>query len=368
MRICSKCVLPETYPETSFDDNGVCNFCRSFRPFRPEPQAHLEKALKKARREAKGQYEVLVPFSGGKDSSYVLYLAAKVYKLKILSYTYDNGLLTPPSLDNIRAVTQTLGVDHLFFKPSAPLLMRLYKAALVCSGEMCGPCGIGIVRSYRRVAMAYGIPVVLQGAVPMEEGSGSPESIYDCARFRAIMETSGGVTKDELESFFMFPIRSELAEFIMLRFGKLPREIPLLYYHPRKSEQEVRDLLVNETGWKDMSETNLSKHFDCLAEPFTNYVREKRLGYSRRTCQYSNLIRLGEMTREEAVRRLQEEKPDEEPPCTNQVLERLDVPRQALDGVLRVPPLAYEENCMRKSRVLSMARAAKRTLKRVLGK
>jgi hypothetical protein len=30
MQVCTKCVLPETYPGIQFDENGVCNYCIAY--------------------------------------------------------------------------------------------------------------------------------------------------------------------------------------------------------------------------------------------------------------------------------------------------------------------------------------------------
>jgi hypothetical protein len=94
MQRCSKCILPETYPNITFDEKGVCNFCRTYKEPKPtggeDILINLFNKVKKMGR----IYDAVVPLSGGKDSTYVLYLATQVYKLNVLAYTFHNGFLT----------------------------------------------------------------------------------------------------------------------------------------------------------------------------------------------------------------------------------------------------------------------------------
>ena len=69
MKICNNCILPETFPGIRFDENGVCNFCREFK--------------------GKGSYDCLMAYSGGKDSTYTLWILKKKYDLRILALTFD---------------------------------------------------------------------------------------------------------------------------------------------------------------------------------------------------------------------------------------------------------------------------------------
>ena len=106
-------------------------------------------------------------------------------------------------------------------------------------------------------------------------------------------------------------------------------------------------------AWKeDTLFSQQKKHFDCLAEPFTNYIREKRFGYSRRVCQYSNLIRIGELTREEALRRLSEEDPEREPDTIDLILEKLELSRDEFNQITRLPLSEYNKYCYQTPKLL----------------
>lgn len=102
------------------------------------------------------------------------------------------------------------------------------------------------------------------------------------------------------------------------------------------SEVKIGDLLSSSMGFQDRG-----KHSDCWAEPFSNYLREQRHGYSRRACQLSNLIRAGELTREKALELLAEHW-EEEAARRNMVLDRLGLSTSDLDAITSIPPRQYE--------------------------
>jgi len=291
--------------------------------------------MDKAKRK-KAAYDALVPLSGGKDSSYLLYLARSVYNLKVLTYTFDNGFLAPAARKNIQGLTESLGVDHITFQPSWDFMKRLYRGTLLLAGDMCGACAVGINGTIYQIAAAYRIPLILSGVTLMEADSGSPESIADTARLRVIVRDYGQITEDEIGPFLASGPPRTLFHYAMATLGLRPHTVYPLLYGERTTEKEIRDVLVSKTGWRDVPDSPHSKHFDCVAEPFTNYIREHRHGYSRRACQYSTLIRVGEMAREEAQKALEQESPRQEPSNTGTILERLELSRDDLARILKI--------------------------------
>jgi hypothetical protein len=336
MKRCSRCVLPETYPNTFFDEQGVCNHCLNHRDPAPMAQDSLLSHLQEAKKRSRG-YDVLVPLSGGKDSTYVLYLAARVYGLSVLAYTFDNGFLSDTALANIESALRTTGVDHLFFKPDWDTMRRLYRSTLLRSGELCSACGIGMEHGMLKVSADWDIPLILRGGSAIERGSHSPENIYDINRFKAIVANAGEVSEQELNRFLIYPDLSPERRFewtwVLRRFGQLMNP---LEFGDGQAEAEISELLSGEMGWQDRG-----KHSDCWAEPFSNLVRELRHGYSRRACQLSNLIRAGEMTRETALALLSEQR-QKEVVSRDRVLDRLGLSASDLDVIAAAPLYQYE--------------------------
>ena len=118
---CSRCILPETLSDIKFDVKGVCNHCLKYESsFKDWGQIQERKAnefaaiMEKARR-LKRPYDCLVPLSGGKDSTFALYLATRIYGMKTLAITFDNGYLSNPAKDNIRNALYCSKADHIYY-------------------------------------------------------------------------------------------------------------------------------------------------------------------------------------------------------------------------------------------------------------
>jgi len=109
---CVKCLLPETMPFISFDSEGVCNYCRNYKVRnKQKPIEELFEIVKPYRR--KNESDCIVPFSGGRDSSYSLHLIVNELKMNPIAYTYDWGMVTDLGHRNISRMCSKLGVENI---------------------------------------------------------------------------------------------------------------------------------------------------------------------------------------------------------------------------------------------------------------
>ena len=86
--ICKKCILPTTFRDIEFNEDGICSYCTSNktvakeRNVSPEYKAkcikEIDEIIESVR--GKGQYDCAVGFSGGKDSTYLLWVLKEKYK------------------------------------------------------------------------------------------------------------------------------------------------------------------------------------------------------------------------------------------------------------------------------------------------
>ena len=112
LKKCSKCILPETYPFISFDENGICNYCINYKKQKFKGDDELIKILDKYR-SGNDKPDCLVGLSGGRDSSYGLHLLKKKFNMNPIAYTYDWGLTTDISRINQSRICGKLGVEHI---------------------------------------------------------------------------------------------------------------------------------------------------------------------------------------------------------------------------------------------------------------
>ena len=109
---CSKCILPETMPFIKFDQNGECNYCSNYvLKNRPKPKQDLEKMLA-SYQETSGN-KCIVPFSGGRDSSYMLHLIKNEFNMDPITMTYDWGMVTDLARRNISLMCSELNVENI---------------------------------------------------------------------------------------------------------------------------------------------------------------------------------------------------------------------------------------------------------------
>jgi tRNA(Ile)-lysidine synthase TilS/MesJ len=157
---CTQCILPETFPGISFDEEGVCNHCRKYKG-RSATEAQMRKFEQKfvdllKEKQDKSTYDVLVAYSGGKDSTYTVDVFVNRYKLRVLALTFDNSFISPRAEENIRAVCGVLGADLLVVRPDPNMLRKIFATAankelysaktLERASTICTSC-IGIIKN-----------------------------------------------------------------------------------------------------------------------------------------------------------------------------------------------------------------------------
>ncbi len=112
LKRCTRCILPETFPYVSFDADGVCAYCRTWKPIQPKGAAALEQLVEQYRSKD-GSPDVIVAFSGGRDSSYGLHYVKKVLGMNPVAFTYDWGMVTDLARRNCARVCGKLGIEHI---------------------------------------------------------------------------------------------------------------------------------------------------------------------------------------------------------------------------------------------------------------
>ena len=113
LKRCTKCILPSTFPYIYFDSLGVCNYCNNYkRSVKKKSIAELKKLVEPYRR-PKGAPDVLVPFSGGRDSTYTLHVIKEELGLDPITFTYDWGMVTDLARRNIARTCGKLKVENI---------------------------------------------------------------------------------------------------------------------------------------------------------------------------------------------------------------------------------------------------------------
>ncbi len=349
MKVCTKCLINQYYPNIKFDSDGICSLCSNKKPYNPLGEDKLLKILKNNKNQ-KSKYDVLVPLSGGKDSAYILHLAVNIYKLKVLTMTYDNGFFSQLALDNIKRSIKNTKVEHIWFKPDPKVQQKIYRNMLLSSGDLCGACDIGTNASVLKVAEKYSIPIILYGTSPLEESSFVPDTIQDIKRFKYILKQHKNLTKKEINDYLIYPKLNHFKLTYYKKTNKFAKTVMPLFYIDNPSDREIGEIISKSLGWQDDGR-EYSKHLDCIAEPLTNYIRNKIYKYERRLCQFSNMIRNNEISRDHAVELYKEDNIESLPKNYLDVLDYLDLSSKDLERIISIKPLKYEKHTSKLNRL-----------------
>lgn len=312
MTVCSRCILPGTFPGISFDDEGVCCFCRAHRPEALSPAAkavYEEKflALLEQYRRHDG-YDLLMAYSGGKDSTYTLDIFINRYNLKVLALTFDNTFISDRSFINMKNVTETLGVDHMIIRPNPKVLRTIFKAAsekelyspkaMERASTICTSC-IGLVKAVTlRTALEKRIPFVGFGWSP---GQAPIQA--------SVMRTNPAMTKATQKSISgpLTSVAGDLSQYFVTdeqfanpdRFPWNIHPLAFLDYDEEKIIERNQQL-----GWEKPSDTDPNST-NCLLNAYANHVHLERYGFHPYAWEIANMVRAGVMTREKGLEKFE---------------------------------------------------------------
>ncbi|MBI5017286.1 MAG: hypothetical protein HZB55_17605 [Deltaproteobacteria bacterium] len=307
MTLCTRCVLPSTFPGISFDDAGTCNFCRSYKgdAVLAGQKAEYEKKfvdlLATHRRPL--SYDVLMAYSGGKDSTYTLDVFVNRYGLRVLALTFDNTFVSPQSFVNMQRVCGKLGADHMIIRPAANMLRKIFREAsqrelyspktLERASTICTSC-IGLVKAVvLRTAIEKQIPFVgfgwSPGQAPVQSSVMKTNPAMARATQKAIYEPLHAIAGDAVTPYFVTEEQFGMAE----RFPWNVHPLAFLDYNEDRVIARNREL-----GWEKPDDTDPNST-NCLLNAFANQVHKDRYDFHPYAWEIANMVRVGVMTREE---------------------------------------------------------------------
>lgn len=331
MKRCTKCILPETFPGIEFDAGGVCNYCHNYQPMKVLGPAELEKALAHYRNQGK-QYDCIAPISGGRDSAFVLYQLVSKYKMRALALTVDSGFILPEGYQNIKRITEALNVAHVFLKDEKQIETARRNTEIKFHGWLRKPSIHTIVPVLNsgdktmnlrmaKYAKKHGIPLIMGGNVignctieqehwktgylgifPDEHGVYTlPDRVRLMLRFLGeYIKNTANLKPAILKEY----ITGILIYFFESRFR--PKGVSFLGFwdYVYWNESEIVATVVNKLGWQGAADHTTTWRIDDSAYPLINYLYHQLVGFTEHDEMYSKMIREGQLTRDEALRRV----------------------------------------------------------------
>lgn len=314
MKVCKNCTLNDNIFSVSINDEGICNYCQQH--VKGHGNVAIDEYEKRERQffEACSQYshlpyQVLLAYSGGKDSTYTLYLLRKKYNLSVLAVTFDNGFLTEQCRRNIHEVTANLGVDNITIKPSFSNLAKAFnlagsneifpKKSLERASSICTAC-IGLVKSsiYKEAIMRR-IPFVSFGWTP---GQVNLKASIVKLEYKMIL-----ANQKQIEEPIINSLGCEFKKyFIDAEWLETQKEyIPCLAYPLVFSNYDENKILdtIGSIGWKKPEDTDMNST-NCLLNSYANFIHTSVYGYNPYSLEIANLVREGFLSREEGLSKI----------------------------------------------------------------
>ncbi|MFI6582792.1 condensation domain-containing protein [Embleya sp. NPDC050493] len=165
-RACVRCGISAAYPGLRFDPDGVCSLCARYAAHRSAMHAYfrdpqeLAPRLREAARGRGSHYDCLLLFSGGKDSTYVLYQLVGL-GLRVMTFTFDNGFISRTALRNVETVTAELGIEHVTATHADQ--KRIFLNSLQEHKSVCNGCFRSLLDLSTELAHQRDIPTVVTG-------------------------------------------------------------------------------------------------------------------------------------------------------------------------------------------------------------
>ena len=330
-------------PMISFQENGFCNYCNYFfevsqNHWFPDSSGKekLDSMIDNLKSSGKGkEYDAILGLSGGIDSSY-LALKSKEWGLRLLVVHVDGGWNSESAVSNIEKLVDFCGYE-LFTRVIDWNEMRDLQLSYLKAGvsNQDVPQDHAYFAALYKFATKNKVPNILSGGNIATEGIATNWMFdaLDSANLNAIHKKFGtGHLRD-------FPRVSFFQRFIWYPLFHRLRVLRPLNFLPYTKSKALAEL-KSSVGWSDYGRKHGESHFTKF---FQNHYLPERYGYDKRRPHLSSLVVSGQITREEALLKLEEPLygDDELAKDLEYISSKLKISRQELGQLVKLPPCEH---------------------------
>ena len=331
LKRCTRCLLPETLPFITFNEQGVCNHCRNYEKLGDsvEGETALGKILDRYRTTTGGP-DCIVGFSGGRDSSYGLQYLKKHWNMNPLTFIYDWGMVTDLARRNQARVCGILGIEQIvvsaeikkkreFIRKNLEAWLKkpdLGMVAILMAGDK------EFYRYFHKIRKETGVKLfVFCGGYEGEEGTGIFKLGFcgvnrdeDAAAHRM---TGISITNKMkllwhyMKNYLINPayFNSSIFDTLLAFYWSylLPDDYVYLYRYLPWDEQTIISTIRQEFDWELETDTIATWRTDDGTAALYNYIYLTMAGFTEFDVIRSYQVREGKLTREEAFELVQQE-------------------------------------------------------------
>lgn len=321
LRRCVKCILPETYPYVDYDAEGVCAFCRTWKKIEPKGEEALFRAVEPYRSKD-GSPDVILAFSGGRDSSWGLHYVKKVLGMNPVAFTYDWGMVTDLARRNQARICGKLGVEHILRSADIGAKRRYVRKNV--EAWLKRP-ELGMVTLFmagdkefyshaRQLREETGIKLVIFCTGNMIEDApyktglcGVPQDDHGNILTKMSLRNKVGLVRYYAANYLKNPsyINESLVDTLNAFYQTFVVKDDFLYlfnYLPWH-ERTIVDTIRNEYDWEIATDTTTTWRIGDGTAAFYNYIYQTIAGFTEDDVMLSNMVREGHLDRDEAMSR-----------------------------------------------------------------
>ncbi|MBN2532641.1 MAG: hypothetical protein JXB88_07110 [Spirochaetales bacterium] len=309
MKECTKCL------NTINENESLCTECRNFNQTKNDWEQKEKEFTELINQYKKpgSKYDVIVPLTGGKDSCYVLYYMAKILKVKVLAFTWDNGLIRQTAWRNMENAVKATGSGHVICKWDMNKTQRLLKAFFKRNAKVCycpGLMSIGVFP----LAIKENIPLIITGFsegqrelnhnfIMPDQGIQKENFLKFCRLWNEFFINALKEFEPEYMDDIINTILGDLLYYTKpdVTVSFYPVMVPMSNYISWLNLDNLHDTLEKEIGWENASNSNI--HSSCIIEPIKGYLEFRRELSELRT-EINQMIRSGFITREQGKKEI----------------------------------------------------------------
>lgn len=320
LKRCTKCVLPETFPFIEFDELGVCNYCRNYKPIQASNSLDDLRRLTASYKGNSNKNDCIVPFSGGRDSTYALHIVKTELGLNPIAFTYDWGMATDLAYRNAEKVCKKLGVENVIIKANVTKKRENIRKNIVA--WLKNPT-LGMIPLFmagdkyffyycHKLKKERGIQLNIWGINRLENTDFKTgfagirpkfdkKTIYSLSitnqlRLFGFVATNVIHTPDYINSSILDSLGSFASRYIAPK-----KDYFHLFDYYRWDENEVNDLIIREYNYELATDSPSTWRIGDGTAAFYNYIYYTVAGFSEYDTFRSNQIREGMLDRETAL-------------------------------------------------------------------
>lgn len=340
-KICSKCIYDNSVPSITFDEQGVCNYCKMVENLKVEyntgnsdGEKMLQSIIDTLRQEGKGKkYDCVIGVSGGTDSSYLMYWAIK-QGLRPLAVHYDNTFNSTIATTNIEKITSSLNIDLYTYVVNNTEIEDIYRAFFYANvPELDASTDLALAEVLYRVAGKYGVKYILEGHSFVEEGISPLGKNYFDGKYIASIHKKFG--KQKMKTYPLMTFSNFMKWTVFKRIKKIRP-----YWYMQYSKAEAKALLKKEFGWEDYGGHHLENRLNAFSHSV--YFPEKfDIDYRNNTL--SAQVRNGQKIREEALKEYYDQLPFVEDGLVEYIKKRMGFSDAEYQQVMSAKPRYWYE-------------------------